>query len=1581
MSAPVTLFSISNDPVVIPLEHWNNAYLSQTSLNINTDDVSFSDEAWNQIYGSVEQSYIASIGNVLIGDATIKIDDINLDTFKRNDFLQSIISSITSESIQSLGTSFINTKGRKSSAPFLDGDTLIFPSNIQPGRFNVIVRIPKEISRNTKFFTATLRSREVLVKDGNEIIDDEWLFTTNHLTGPYYNGTYNIGYNIQMAIRLKQTSESPPPPPPEVPVETEEDAIVPSAEIVYVPTLLKSTFAETSPKITIPSDYRIYLNPKEAPFYTGMLIKNWNGFTQHNPIQRPMFFASGGYNGAPFVRFNRTNSQFLEGGRQYFRFQTNGGYSVIAMVKFNGTIGSWERVFDFFNGAVNSSTDGFGMTRSSTSTSLNIFTLNGSTNVSFRNSLFTGIQQNTWYLLAYTVNNNVNIRSYDINGNGTTIAFTAGGVIADTVKNITFIGRSSFSSNAYSNMDLGLFIVYDRPLGDPEMSTVISHYVNSTATTLPDYYIEDESIEKLKNGSFETDIYTTTFVTISSNDLDNWDVSSGTKLIRTGNSTFGNPVAVSGSLYVLGIHNYDCFARQEITNLEMEKPYTLIFYMRNRINTESPILQVAWYEGQKRCNLLLEDITSTVAFDVRRLTFIPTSTRGTIEFRNVKKNSDTIIMIDGVSLKKDEEYIYTKYPPAALTSTSTVISGISYGNGTYTVTTSSNLGGREGFRAFDSSYFMPEGSFWRGWGSGIYSGGGYYNNTTGAYRAATTLGGVTGEWIKIQLPSAIILRRYTIFPRAIYSRERSPQSFTLIASNDNINWTILDQRKGLYWSLHEGVQGEKTFIINNNNHYSYYAFVVHIVGNYDTTLDRDSVDFLEVELYSGIAEPNYKLYPPAGMTAASTTITGQPYGNGTYIASSSGNHNITNYPPHRAFTKAITTNDGWHSVGSYSMTTGDYIGGVNLAGTPGEWLRIQLPEAIVLKKYVIYAWGDQEMITTHRGPGTFKIYGSNNGVTWIELDSQVNQAWSLYENTVGSKAYYLQNNTTPYTYYTMVTNKAGFGADGTYNKSAVLINEWQLFDIDTEPALIEYPSDGLTDNNGFVIGKTYGNGSYEITTSSVESTSTYQGFYVFDYDTTSTNYWSSAISYNATTGEYAGANGIAETSGEWIKIKLPEPIVLKRYVIYPRWDTPAAVLNRSPRSMKLMASNNNINWFVLENHIDLSWNIGENTQGEKIFFLDSNTASYMYYALIVPQVGSGLETSITRESLDIGEWKLYTSSDSPVNYYNLIGEISPIFWFDPVSSSQFSLNGTQIAKWYNKKNPDIYLLQNNSTYMPTYDSANGTIAVTRGNYLDFNTPFSYISKSTLCIVTTPSTMLQSYIFANTTEPGLALALITAYENKSFEFYDTTLRLDIDPTPFASNTSLHIIIMVFNDGLLDLFYDGNQVAEGQSFTVTTEEITRLFETEPIGTNRGFQGTFGELLYLDYVASTTQRQRIEGYLANKFGITTLLPMAHPYHGTSFSGPNGPTDIMITSQTIQGGNAIGDLVGFLSTVDNDTNDFFTYSIVGGDIDDFYILGDGLHANKVFDSYLKSVYTITVRSTDSYGLFYDKSLNITIT
>jgi hypothetical protein len=87
------------------------------------------------------------------------------------------------------------------------------------------------------------------------------------------------------------------------------------------------------------------------------------------------------------------------------------------------------------------------------------------------------------------------------------------------------------------------------------------------------------------------------------------------------------------------------------------------------------------------------------------------------------------------------------------------------------------------------------------------------------------------------------------------------------------------------------------------------------------------------------------------------------------------------------------------------------------------------------------------------------------------------------------------------------------------------------------------------------------------------------------------------------------------------------------------------------------------------------------------------------------------------------------------------------------------------------------------------------------------------------------------------------------------------------------------------------------------------------------------------------------------------------------------------MITSQTIQGGNAIGDLVGFLSTVDNDTNDFFTYSIVGGDVDDFYILGDGLHANKVFDSYLKSVYTITVRSTDSYGLFYDKSLNITIT
>jgi hypothetical protein len=63
--------------------------------------------------------------------------------------------------------------------------------------------------------------------------------------------------------------------------------------------------------------------------------------------------------------------------------------------------------------------------------------------------------------------------------------------------------------------------------------------------------------------------------------------------------------------------------------------------------------------------------------------------------------------------------------------------------------------------------------------------------------------------------------------------------------------------------------------------------------------------------------------------------------------------------------------------------------------------------------------------------------------------------------------------------------------------------------------------------------------------------------------------------------------------------------------------------------------------------------------------------------------------------------------------------------------------------------------------------------------------------------------------------------------------------------------------------------------------TTGDINPQFTGRQSGNpTRSFLGDYAEFLYLNAVPSTDNRQKIEGYLAWKWGIVASLPAAHPY-----------------------------------------------------------------------------------------------------
>ncbi|MDB9465355.1 cadherin repeat domain-containing protein, partial [Dolichospermum circinale] len=95
--------------------------------------------------------------------------------------------------------------------------------------------------------------------------------------------------------------------------------------------------------------------------------------------------------------------------------------------------------------------------------------------------------------------------------------------------------------------------------------------------------------------------------------------------------------------------------------------------------------------------------------------------------------------------------------------------------------------------------------------------------------------------------------------------------------------------------------------------------------------------------------------------------------------------------------------------------------------------------------------------------------------------------------------------------------------------------------------------------------------------------------------------------------------------------------------------------------------------------------------------------------------------------------------------------------------------------------------------------------------------------------------------------------------------------------------------------------------------------------------------------------------------------------------------PTNLTLSTSTITENQVSGTVVGNLTTTDPDTGDTFTYSLVTGegatDNSLFTITNNQLTTNFVFDFEAKNSYSIRVRTTDQWGLSFERQLTIGVT
>jgi hypothetical protein len=162
-------------------------------------------------------------------------------------------------------------------------------------------------------------------------------------------------------------------------------------------------------------------------------------------------------------------------------------------------------------------------------------------------------------------------------------------------------------------------------------------------------------------------------------------------------------------------------------------------------------------------------------------------------------------------------YMSLEYPPVALSSNVTTVSGQSYGNGVYT-SGSSNGNGTE-FNAFDKSYASL--TWWQG--SATYDADGLPTNPSSFVIDGLT---VPCEWLSIQLPAPIILRSYMVRaglygPYPLFMR--APASWFIAGSTNGVTWTRVDEEEGVVYNYDNQ---EFEFSVRSTVAYSRFAILV-----------------------------------------------------------------------------------------------------------------------------------------------------------------------------------------------------------------------------------------------------------------------------------------------------------------------------------------------------------------------------------------------------------------------------------------------------------------------------------------------------------------------------------------------------------------------------------------------------------------------------------------------------------------------------------------------------------------------------------------------------------------------------------
>lgn len=466
------------------------------------------------------------------------------------------------------------------------------------------------------------------------------------------------------------------------------------------------------------------------------------------------------------------------------------------------------------------------------------------------------------------------------------------------------------------------------------------------------------------------------------------------------------------------------------------------------------------------------------------------------------------------------------------------------------------------------------------------------------YSGSNFIGSYKGEWVKIILPRSIKLKTINCY------LINQVNKYKILGSNNNENWELLVDSE-------LSITGISNINVDSINYYRYYALLI-------TNINSTWLGISSLKLY-GKSESLGLLYPPKSMTNNNLIINDQNYGNGYYIVSQSSyleeGYNIFNEV-------------GYWQTDNYNPDyigdeTTEYLNKLNQSKTAsGEWVDIELPYPIIIKKYGLRVSGLSDL---NLYPIKWTLLGYDKN--WIEIDRKtVNDNYK--KNDLIGKIFNLENDI-GYNKLRLVIEKAGENATTTSTQKMSLGNLY-LIGIDSLQSYYIYPPIGLSSNQDKISNQDYGNGEYIVETSyQLEDGNNYYGYRVFNHDYSVNDGYIGDEVYDEY-GFYTGSNSLDKIKGEWIKIELPEYIQMVGYRIFNRNSSEY----NPPKIWKILGSKDNKNWLIIDSNSLDKVTKSNNYLGE---FVVSSLEVYKYFAIVVERA----YVTLNDKRVILGEFEIF----------------------------------------------------------------------------------------------------------------------------------------------------------------------------------------------------------------------------------------------------------------------------------------------------------------------------------------------------